>query len=163
MNIGLIILSVLLIILVVLAVSRSENPGPIVRRAIEQFSKLVPRMFFALIPQELIAQFLGKSAGLQALVVAAAVGLVVPAGPVIAFAIAVVFAKGGASSAALITFISSWTIFATHRILIYELPLLGASFLRLRVASVFFIPFVAGLLALGIGFLTKFGSVILSQ
>ena len=172
MNIGLIILSVLLIILVVLAVSRSENPGPIVQRAIEQFSKLVPRMFFALIaagfiaqliPQELIAQFLCKSAGLQALVVAAAVGLVVPAGPVIAFAIAVVFAKGGASSAALITFISSWTIFATHRILIYELPLLGASFLRLRVASVFFIPFVAGLLALGIGFLTKFGSVILSQ
>ena len=31
-----------------------------------------------------------------------------------------------------ITFVTSWSIFAAHRILIYEIPLLGTSFLRLR-------------------------------
>lgn len=78
---------------------------------------------------------------------AAAAGILIPAGPVIAFAIAAVFAKAGASTAALITFITSWSIFAPHRILIYELPLLGVSFFKMRVLSVLIIPLVAGVLA----------------
>lgn len=169
MNVGLVILTVLLMGLVVLAIGRREDPGPIVRRAIEQFAKLVPRMVCALIaagfiaqliPKQAIASMLGEQAGLVALPVAAATGLIIPAGPVIAFAIAVVFAKAGASAAALITFITSWTIFAAHRVLIYELPLLGGSFFRLRVASVFVVPFLAGLTAYLVGLVVSFGAPI---
>ena len=55
------------------------------------------------------------------------------------------------------TFITSWSIFAAHRILIYELPLVGASFFRLRIASAVVVPFLAGLLAMTVGLITTFG------
>ena len=166
MNIGILSLLALLVVLVGIALVRRQDFAPFLRRFIEQFAKLVPRMLCALvaagfiatlIPKELIAGFLGPDAGLIALPVAAATGLLVPAGPVIAFAIAAVFAKAGASSAALMTFITSWSIFAAHRILIYELPLVGASFFRLRIASAVVVPFLAGLLAMTVGLITTFG------
>ena len=166
MSFGLLVLVILLAILVALALYQRQDFGPAVKRFIEQFGMLVPRMLCALVaagfiaklmPQKTIASLLGDDAGLMALPVAAAAGLMVPAGPVIAFAIAAVFAKSGASVPALITFITAWSIFAAHRILIYELPLLGASFLRLRIASAMAVPFLAGLLAMMFGVLSSFG------
>lgn len=168
MNFGTLTLLILLVGLFAQALRRQEDFGPIVRRFVEQFAMLVPRMVCALIaagfiaeliPKEAIAGLLGADAGLWAIPVAAAAGLLVPAGPVIVFAIAAVFAKSGASTAALVTFVTSWSIFAAHRILIYELPLLGPSFLRLRVASAAALPFLAGLLAFAVGLVTHFGRV----
>ena len=89
---------------------------------------------------------------------AAGAGLLIPAGPVIAFAVAAVFSKAGASTVGLVTFITSWSIFAAHRILIYELPLLGASFFRMRVLSVLLVPILAGVLAMVVGLITNFGA-----
>ncbi|NKB27316.1 MAG: hypothetical protein GKR99_07060 [Rhodobacteraceae bacterium] len=166
MSIGLAALLGLLVILVNVAVVRRQDAAPVVKRFAEQFAKLVPRMLCALvgagfvatlIPKQLIAGPLGPDAGLLALPVAAAAGLMVPSGPVISFAIAAVFAKAGASTPALITFLTSWSIFAVHRILIFELPLVGASFFRLRIASVAVIPFIAGVLAMLVGLITTFG------
>ncbi len=155
-----------LAILVALAIQQRRDFGPILKRFVEQFAKLVPRMLCALvaagfiaqlIPQQTIAGLLGEDAGIMALPVAALTGLIVPAGPVIAFAIAAVFAKGGASTPALITFITAWSLYAAHRILIYEVPLIGASFLRLRALSVLPMPFVAGGLAIIVGLLSGYG------
>ncbi|MEX0852381.1 MAG: hypothetical protein WD036_03735, partial [Bauldia sp.] len=63
---------------------------------------------------------------------------------------AAVFVRAGASTPALITFITSWSIFAAHRIVIYEIPLLGASFLRLRLLSAGGLPLLAGLIGIGV-------------
>jgi len=165
-SIGILSLALILAGLLAIAWRQQLDFVPVAKRFIEQFAKLVPRMLCALvaagfiaefIPKELVASRLGGDAGLLALPVAAAMGLLVPAGPVIAFAIAAVFAKSGASAAALITFITSWSIFAVHRILIYELPLLGVSFLKFRILSVVAVPFVAGALALIAGLITSFG------
>ena len=132
---------------------------------------LVPRMLFALIaagfiakliPKEAIAGLLGEDAGLLALPVAVAAGMIVPAGPVIAFAIAAVFAKSGASVPALVAFVTSWSIFAAHRILIYEIPLLGTSFLRMRLLSAMAVPFLAGLLAMLVALFSTFGRPLLT-
>ena len=169
MNFGLMILVSLLAILLAMALRRGEDFGPVVKRFIEQFAMLVPRMLCALVaagfiaqllPKEAIASMLGDDAGLLAIPVAAGAGLLVPAGPVIAFAIAAVFAKSGASTAALVTFVTSWSIFAAHRILIYEIPLLGASFLRLRTASALVVPFLAGLFAFIVGMLFSYGAAV---
>ena len=166
MSFGLLILVVLLAILLAISIYQRQDFGPVVRRFVEQFGMLVPRMLCALvaagfiaklIPKEAIASLLGQDAGLLAFPVAAAAGLLVPAGPVIAFAIAAVFAKSGASVPALVTFVTAWSIFAAHRILIYELPLLGPSFLRLRIVSAMAVPFLAGLLAMMFGVLSSFG------
>lgn len=169
MSVGFLSLLGLLGVLLTLALRRKEDFGPVVRRFLEQFSVLVPRMLCALvaagfiaelIPKEAISAFLGADAGVLAIPVAAATGLLVPAGPVIAFAIAAVFAKSGASTAALVTFITSWSIFAAHRILIYELPLLGVSFFRLRIASAVAVPFLAGFFAFLVGLVTIWGAPI---
>ena len=158
---GSLILYGVFVLLAVLAASRRDDTlqrGLI--RAVEQFAKLVPRMLCALIaagfvakliPSAFIARFLGPEAGLTAILVASAAGLIVPAGPVIAFSIAAVFARSGAAVPALIAFITSWTLFAAHRIFIYEIPLLGLSFLRLRTVSVVTLPLLAGLIATAAG------------
>ncbi|MFT7105850.1 MAG: uncharacterized membrane protein YraQ (UPF0718 family) [Yoonia sp.] len=163
---------ILLFILAAIAVQQRQDAGPIAQRFIEQFAMLVPRMLFALIaagfiakliPKVAIASLLGEDAGLLALPVAVAAGLIVPAGPVIAFAIAAVFAKSGASVPALIAFITSWSIFAAHRILIYEIPMLGASFLRMRILSTMAVPFMAGAIAFIVGMITAFGQPLLTK
>ncbi|MBT8408223.1 MAG: permease [Alphaproteobacteria bacterium] len=169
MNAGFVVLLALLLGLLGLALRRGEDFGPVTQRFIEQFAMLVPRMLCALvaagfiaqlIPKEAIARLLGEDAGILAIPIAAVTGLLVPAGPVIAFAIAAVFAKSGASTPALVTFVTSWSIFAAHRILIYEIPLLGPSFLRLRIVSAAAVPFLAGLLAMLAGMITSYGVAV---
>jgi uncharacterized protein len=164
MNAGVLILVALLLMLGALALARRDGTFLAgMERALEQFARLVPRMVCALlaagfvaklIPSELIAGWLGADAGLRAILIAAAAGLIVPAGPAIAFSIAVVFARSGASVPALVAFITSWSVFAAHRVFIYEIPLLGASFLRLRLASAAAMPLLAGLLAMAAVWLT---------
>jgi len=157
-NFGIAILYGLFAVLALSALSRMDGTFQRgLRRAVEQLALLAPRMVCALtaagfiarlIPSELIGQYLGAEAGLKAILLASAVGLIIPAGPVIAFSIAAIFARSDASTAALIAFITSWSLFAAHRIFIYEIPLLGPSFLRLRVVSVAALPIFAGLMAL---------------
>jgi uncharacterized membrane protein YraQ (UPF0718 family) len=160
-SVGLVSLWGVLAVLLVIAVRRGD--GSLVagaERAVEQFAKLVPRMVCALaasgfiaklIPAEIISRFLGEDAGALAVVIGALAGLIVPSGPVIAFSVAAVFAQADASLGALIAFVTSWSLFAAHRILIYELPMLGPSFLRLRLVSVAALPFMAGGMGMLVG------------
>lgn len=128
------------------------------QRAVEQFAKLVPRMLCALIaagfvakliPTDLISRFLGADAGVLGVVIGACSGILIPAGPFISFSIAATFASDGASTPALVAFITAWSVFALHRMVIYEIPLLGLSFVRLRLISVFLMPLIAGMITLG--------------
>jgi len=160
-NIGILVLVLSAVALAAIALRKGTNTfARGIQRAIEQAAQLVPRMICALIaagfvakliPGAFIARFLGDEAGLTAVLIAAATGIIVPAGPAIAFSIGAVFANAGASVPALIAFITSWSIFAAHRIFIYEIPLLGLSFLRLRLASVAATPVLAGVIAILLG------------
>ncbi len=160
MSFGVILLAGIYVVLAGLALLRRDGTfGKAVGRSVEQFWILVPRMICALIaagfiaaliPTELIAKYLGGGAGLGAIVVAFGAGMIIPAGPVVAFPIAAVFARAGASTPALITFIASWSIFAAHRIIIYEIPLLGPTFLRLRLLAAGGTPLVGGVIAIGL-------------
>lgn len=123
------------------------------RRALEQAVAILPRMIFALIaavfivkliPTEIIARYLGAEAGFTAILIASLAGLMVPSGPVIAFAAASTFAVEGASVPALVAFVTGWSVFAAHRVVIFEIPLLGTQFVRLRMLSVTPLPVLAG-------------------
>jgi uncharacterized protein len=165
-HIGVLILGLAAAILTVVAL-RDGRPTFVkgLQRALEQGAHLVPRMICALtaagfvakmLPSELIAKYLGSEAGILGILIGMAAGLILPAGPVISFAIAATFARSGASVPALIAFISSWSLFAAHRIFMFELPLLGFSFFRLRVASVAIIPILGGLIAMFAGLFITF-------
>lgn len=146
------------ILLAAFAMSRrDESLRQGLTRAVEQFVRIVPRMICALvaagfmvkfIPTDIIGRFLGAEAGFTAILIGSVTGMLIPSGPVIAFAIAAAFANEGASVPALVSFITCWTLYAAHRVLIFEAPLLGLSFMRLRMLSVMILPFLAGTMAL---------------
>lgn len=156
---GVMIIYVLMIVLGIAALVRGKDVFRLgLTRGTEQLFKLLPRMFFALvaagfiailIPAELIGRFLGEAAGFKAIVIGSLTGMIVPAGPAISFSIAAVLATEGASTPALVSFITSWSVFALHRVFIFEIPLLGFSFTRLRMLSGLILPLIAGGLTLG--------------
>jgi uncharacterized membrane protein YraQ (UPF0718 family) len=158
MNAGVLAIYVAAAILCTHALLRRDGSlGVSLRRALEELVKLVPRMICALIgagflvkliPTDVISGFLGPEAGFYGIVAGTLAGLLVPAGPVVAFAFGAAFAARGASTYALVAFVTSWSVFATHRIFIFEMPLLGPSFVRLRMLSVVALPPVAGALAM---------------
>ena len=126
-------------------------------RGMEQFLIILPRMICALIgaeflamliPTEIISGFLGDEAGLIGILIGSLTGLLVPSGPVISFSIAATLINAGASVPSIIAFLTAWSLFSAHRIFIYEIPLLGMSFLRLRLVSVLILPVVSGILAM---------------
>ncbi len=157
-NPGVLVIYGLLIVLGTAALSRghgSFRQGLI--RGAEQLIKLLPRMLCALVgagflamlvPTEVISSFLGAEAGFMAIVIGTLAGMIIPAGPAISFSIAAVLASEGASTPALVAFITSWSIFALHRVIIFEIPLLGISFMRLRMLSVLILPLLAGSLTI---------------
>ncbi len=157
-NPGALVIYGLLIVLGMAALSRghgSFRQGLI--RGAEQLIKLLPRMLCALvaagflamlIPTEVISGFLGAEAGFMAIVIATLSGMIIPAGPAISFSIAAVLANEGASVPALVAFTTYWGIFALHRVIIFEIPLLGISFTRLRMLSGLILPLLAGGLTL---------------
>ncbi len=157
-NPGVLFIYALLIVLGAAALFRGHGSfrQGLVRGA-EQLIKLLPRMFCALvaagflailIPTEVISSFLGAEAGFMAIVVGTVTGMIIPAGPAISFSIAAVLANEGASVPALVSFITSWSVFALHRVFIFEIPLLGISFTRLRMLSGLILPLLAGGLTL---------------
>ena len=121
-----------------------------------------PRMFFALflavfaaelLPRDTISMWLGTESGFKGILIASAAGILVPAGGIIAFPIALAMYKIGVGIPQLTAFLTTWEIFAIHRIIAWELPFLGARFVALRVSSSFFLPPMAGVLAAGLVFL----------
>lgn len=126
-------------------------------RALQQAVIILPRMIFALIaasfivkliPTGIIVAYLGAEAGIKGILIGSLTSLIVPSGPAVAFAIAATFALEGASAPALVSFLSGWSVFAAHRVVIFELPLLGARFWRLRMLSVIPLPLIAGATAM---------------
>ena len=154
MNFGALFIYALAIIATLIALLRRDGSlGLGINRSVVQTFVIIPRMVFALIaagfivkliPTETIIANLGAEAGFRAIAIASLTGLIVPAGPVVAFALAAAFAVAGASVPALVAFITGWSVFAAHRVVIFEIPMLGLRWVRLRMLSVVLLPFLAG-------------------
>ena len=100
-----------------------------------------------LVPTESIGALIGAESGWRGIAVASLIGAFVPGGPMAAFPIALLVWRMGAGQAQLVTFLAAWSIFAVHRFVSYELPLLGGRFVVVRLCSSWFLPPVAGVLA----------------
>lgn len=127
------------------------------RSYVDQLAVVLPRMTAALlisgfiqvlVPHDLVKRWLGKSAGLKGIFVATGVGALTPGGPMLAFPLVIVLRNAGASTASLITFLTSWSTLGFHRVLMWELPLLGTNFATVRYLASIPLPFVAGAIVL---------------
>jgi uncharacterized membrane protein YraQ (UPF0718 family) len=111
--------------------------------------RLIPAVIVAgllqvLVPQEVVSRHFGRQAGLRALVIASVFGMITPGGPMISVPFMVAAAHSGAGLPALVTYMTSWSLFGLHRIIAWEAPLLGWKFVFTRVAASFAFPVLAG-------------------
>lgn len=111
-----------------------------------------------LIPSEWVRGALGRDSGLRGLVLASGAGIATPAGPFVSLPIATTLLRGGADPAAVIAYLTAWSLLALHRLVAWEVPILGARFALVRYAICAALPILAGLLMRGLARLFGAGS-----
>lgn len=133
-----------------------EAFGQAIDRDLDLLLAVLPRIFAAvtvaglvrvLLPRDRIAALLGANAGLRGLALASLAGMVTPGGPFAAFAFLVVLRDSGLDRGTLVAYITGWSLLGMQRILVWDLPLMGADFTLLRFAVSAPLPILAGWLA----------------
>jgi len=109
---------------------------------------LVSGFFSVIVPTDLVANWLGKGSGMKGILIGFLAGGLTPGGPIICFPIVAVIFKAGASISPLIAFLTSWSVFALHRLFAYEFPMMGTRFAMIRILSSVILPFIAAVFAL---------------
>jgi uncharacterized protein len=111
--------------------------------------RLVPALVLAglmqvLIPQDVVARYFGRAAGLRALVVATVAGMLTPGGPMVSVPLLVAAANSGAGMPSLVAYMTAWSLFGLQRIIAWEAPLMGWRFVSVRVLASLGLPILAG-------------------
>ena len=154
------ILWLLALALAFIALRRSTAKARVaIAAAAERFLEIMPRIGLALlaagfigilIPSEPVARYIGPTSGFPGVLLASVVGGFVPGGPILSFPIVVVLYKAGAGLPQVIAFLTAWSVFAFHRVLIYEITLMGWRFSAVRLISSLILPPLAGLIAMAL-------------
>src|SRR5260221_8717998 len=125
-----------------------------------EFILLLPRIGIGVVgsgfvaealPNEWIAPWLGPQSGFLGVVIATIGGALTPGGPVVGFSIGAAALKSGAGAPQVIAYSTAWALYAIHRLLIWEVPLMPARVVWLRAAVSLPLPFMAAALAMLLG------------
>jgi uncharacterized membrane protein YraQ (UPF0718 family) len=100
-----------------------------------------------LLPRESVRDWLGPDAGLGGIVFGAAAGIITPSGPFVSMPLAAVMLRSGAGAGAVVAFLSAWSLLAIHRLVAWEVPILGWRFALVRYGTCLVLPILAGLAA----------------
>ena len=115
--------------------------------------EIIPRMIAAftlagliqaVVPQEVIVGWMGHGSGFKGLLIGMVLGSVTPGGPMTHFPVIASLYKVGIGVGPLVAYLTAWSLFGLQRIIMWEIPFLGAKVVALRVAVSFFFPFLAG-------------------
>jgi hypothetical protein len=109
---------------------------------------LAAALFVPIIPSSLIAQWIGPNSGVAGVAIASVIGALIPGGPIVSFPIILIFQAAGAGTAPLIALLSAWSVVAVHRLVAFELPLMGGHFTGQRLLASLPLPLLSGLIAL---------------
>jgi uncharacterized membrane protein YraQ (UPF0718 family) len=130
-----------------------------VTMSVERFVAVLPRMGLAIlaagfvsriVPSGPIAHHIGPESGFYGILIASVVGAFIPSGPSVSFPVVVVLLQAGAGFPQVVAFLSAWSVVALHRMLIYEIPMMGWRFSMVRVLSALPLAPLSGLLAQGL-------------
>lgn len=106
---------------------------------------LIAGLVQAAIPRGIIANFLGKEAGLKGIALGSLLGSLVPGGPYVIFPLLGGLYRAGAGIGTLIAFVTAWSLISLARIPM-EVAFLGTKIVALRLALCVILPIVVGLL-----------------
>lgn len=101
----------------------------------------------ALVPKQAVSTALGADSGLRGILLATGAGVLTPSGPFVAIPIAAAMERSGAGLAPLVAYVSAWGLLAVHRLVAWEIPILGSQLALLRWGVCLVLPIAAGLLA----------------
>lgn len=121
------------------------------RQAVRVIPIVLPAAFIAgflaeLLPKELVASLIGADSGWTGFALAAVAGMVLPTGPMVVLPLGAALLQADAGLAQILTLYNAWTLVNLQRLMIWELPLVGASLAARR--------FAGGLIVLPITLLT---------
>jgi hypothetical protein len=128
-----------------------------VREGLIEFVRLLPRIGIGVVgsgylaeilPKALIAPWLGPESGFIGVIIATIGGALTPGGPVVGFSIGAAALKSGAGAPQVIAYSTAWALYAIHRLVMWEVPLMPARIVWLRAAVSLPLPFIAAALAI---------------
>jgi len=115
--------------------------------------EIIPRMVAAftlagliqaVVPQDVIVGWMGHGSGLKGILIGMSLGTVTPGGPMTHFPIVASLFKVGVGVGPLVSYLTAWSLFGLQRIIMWEIPFLGAKLVAVRVAVSLFFPLFAG-------------------
>jgi hypothetical protein len=127
------------------------------RDGVLEFIRLLPRIgagvigsgFIAeVLPKALVASWIGPGSGFMGVLIATLGGALTPGGPVVGFSIGAAALKSGAGAPQVIAYSTAWALYAIHRLVIWEVPLMPARLVWLRAAVSLPLPFIAAAAAM---------------
>jgi uncharacterized membrane protein YraQ (UPF0718 family) len=107
-------------------------------------SFLVAGLAETLMPREWVSSALGEGSGWKGLALATAAGIVTPSGPFVSMPLAAGMLRSGAAPAPVMAFLTAWSLLAVHRLIAWEVPIMGASFALTRWVLCLFVPLAVG-------------------
>ena len=110
------------------------------------FAFIVAGMIQVLLPQELLSKWVGVESGRRGILIGTVAGSLVHGGPYVSLPVAAGLLRAGASVGTMVAFLTAWSLWAVSR-LPMEVGILGWKFTLIRIASTFFFPPIAGLIA----------------
>ncbi len=122
-----------------------------------EFIRLLPRIgvgvvgsgFIAdVLPNALVADWLGPDSGMTGVLIATIGGALTPGGPVVGFSIGAAALKSGAGAPQVIAYSTAWALYAVHRLVTWEVPMMPAHIVWLRAAVSLPLPFIAAAAAM---------------
>jgi uncharacterized membrane protein YraQ (UPF0718 family) len=100
-----------------------------------------------LVPEEWVRERLDAGSGLVGILIGTGAGLLTPAGPFVSMPIAAVMIRSGAGAGPVVAFLAGWSLLSVHRLVAWEVPILGWRFAAVRYGVCLVLPVAAGLLA----------------
>ncbi|HUL89449.1 MAG TPA: hypothetical protein VLU23_14880 [Pseudolabrys sp.] len=125
-----------------------------------EFILLLPRIGIGVVgsgflaealPNEWIAPWLGPGSGFLGVIIATLGGALTPGGPVVGFSIGAAALKSGAGAPQVIAYSTAWALYAIHRLIIWEVPMMPTRVVWLRATVSLPLPFLAAALAMLLG------------
>ena len=129
------------------------------REGLWEFIRLLPRIgagvvgsgFIAeVLPKALVASWIGPGSGFIGVLIATLGGALTPGGPVVGFSIGAAALKGGAGAPQVIAYSTAWALYAIHRLVIWEVPMMPPRLVWLRAAVSVPLPFIAAAIAMAL-------------
>lgn len=98
----------------------------------------------AIVPQEVIVRWMGHGTGFKGILIGMTLGGITPGGPMTHFPVIATFYKMGVGIGPLVAYLTAWSLFGLQRIIMWEIPFLGAKVVAIRFAVSFLFPLLAG-------------------